>query len=530
MTSEKSRITVLLPEEGEPWSVFARRMQSSQGELLVILPPRDRELAADPALRDTFLTECKKVIRRLRLATKQRSLAAAAREKGIRTVEKAAELRRMLEGHEREEEAIRVFSPHIWSQQLKSQLQSIGLLSLPRLRIFLLVGLSAVLFSFVVFRLLPSAEIVVHPRKDSINQTANVYLALSGATVDLPQTVRQMPLIPLTIRVTRTLTFDQISKEFTGTPATLTMGVLNKSDEMISLRKGTRFVNQAGMVFRIQQGVVVYPDGEATVKAVADPSDLYGQILGERGNVPPGLRWDIPGLPANDQKVVYGENRSKGEGGTTAYRTVLKEADLAIAKERLEQELEASAKQMVEEEKARRNAADPNIELQTINIQSLIRKTFVDFSLPTEFLGQAVESVPVEGTLEYAVIAYDARAILRFLSEKLVSHVREGKELLRSTLTVDHLDVRVIYYDDAFRWVKLTVDLTASEQYVLDPLSPTGALFGKRVREKVIGMPKADAMRIVQNMPEVERAEILLWPPWHRSLPGIPSQISIVPK
>ncbi len=87
----------------------------------------------------------------------------------------------------------------------------------------------------------------------------------------------------------------------------------------------------------------------------------------------------------------------------------------------------------------------------------------------------------------------------------------------------------VIDYADDLSWIKLTVDLSGTELSILDPLTPTGARFAKQVRESVGGISREDALRIIRNLPEVEQAEIALWPPWSRVLPRIPSHISIVP-
>jgi len=65
---------------------------------------------------------------------------------------------------------------------------------------------------------------------------------------------------------------------------------------------------------------------------------------------------------------------------------------------------------------------------------------------------------------------------------------------------------------------------------VLDPLSADGALFGKRLREKIVGQRYDDALHIVKNMPEVDRVDISVWPPWSRTMPSIPSHVSIVPE
>lgn len=530
MSLPRPSITVLFPDEGEAWSAFAKRISATKGEVIIILTNREADLLAHRDQCKRFFEEIRPLRARLRVAVKASAIAAVARESGHRVIARARELRELLAGHGKLDEALRVFSPHRWRQQLKSRLQDLGLLSLPKLRIFVLVCFSIILFSFVIFRLLPSADIRVWARSDSINQTANIYLVQSGAKVELPSHIETMPLIPISVTVSKSLTYDHIRRESIGSASTLPMTIINQTDTIAGLKKGTRFVNQAGMVFRIQKLVLIPPHGEVTARAIADDLDLYEQIIGERGNVPAGLRWDLPGLSVDEQKKIFGENRGPGEGGSTSYRQVLKSDDIAAAKTRLEQELEAAAKEEIEKQRVLLNSRDTTKTIQLILLPELIRKEFVDIHQPDDKLGQALQSFTIDGSLKFTVLGYDAKAILDVLSEKLRTHVREGKQMLAQSLTLDRLDVRVIYYNDDLAWVKLTVDLTGSEQYILDPLSPTGALFGRKVRESVVGLSKKDALRIVKNLPEVESVDISLWPPFNQTLPSIPSHITIAPQ
>jgi len=144
-----------------------------------------------------------------------------------------------------------------------------------------------------------------------------------------------------------------------------------------------------------------------------------------------------------------------------------------------------------------------------------------------QFVGQEVASVPIEGGIVYVANAYDSNSILGFLKTELMSHVREGKRLLSEQLLDENLVVHVINYEDDLSWIKLTVDLSATEEYVLDPLTPDGALFAKRVRDQVAGLTIDEALRIVRNMPEVETATVSMWPPWGGKLPKIPAHISV---
>jgi hypothetical protein len=521
-------IAVLLPEEGESWTALLRRIQGSGGGVIVVLPGDDKTLLPDAEARDGFLSGCRDIGSRLRLATKDKELAESSRKRGIRIIDRSRNLRSALKDHPRAEEALRSFSPQVWKQQLTSKLQSMGVLSLPRLRIYALVAVSVILFAFVILRLLPSADVQVRPRDDFVSQTSNIFLVQSGAMLDIPARVRTMPLIPITVRAQRSITFDQISKEFIGTSASATMTVVNTTGEPYSFRKGTRLANEAGMIFKTTEPLIIPAKSEAHVRTKADDVDLYGEIIGERGNVPSGVRWNFLGLASEERILVYAENREPAHGGTTGYRMVLHNEDLEVARKKLESELLAMAKQLVDEERTLRNAQSPGRVLDLLYYPELTIIRYEDFVLPTAFLGEQIQSVPAEGAISYTVFAYDAQAILDLLKPEFDAHVRDGKELREETLNLQHLKVYVTPpWDDDLRWIKLTVDLTAVEQYVLDPLSPSGALFGKNVREKIVGLSKEDALRIIRNLPEVENVDIRLWPPWNSTLPSIPSHISI---
>jgi hypothetical protein len=527
-TTSSQAIHVLFPQEHESWALLAKRIQDTPGELLLVLSGRENDLFEAPDARKAFLADCKKIHQRLRIATKQPVVAAEARAAGIRVLDRTRHMRTLLMGHPKLDDALRVFSPHLWRQQLKSNLQRMGLLSVPKFRTFSLVAISVGLFYVVVFRLLPSADIYVRPREESINQTINIFLTQTGATLDPTSHVRTMPLLPISIHLQHSMSFDHISKQFIGTSAHTDFTIVNKSTQLYSLRKGTRFSNQAGMIFKILDPVNIQPKSELVVRAQAADEDLYGQIIGDRGNVPAGLKWDIPGLAVEERPNIYAENKKAAVGGTTAYKTVLQKADLDVAQALFQKELLASAKQAVNDEVSRRNAATSDAFLKLIDSSQLTKTEYANITLPLDQVGKSVTSVTISGDITYTAFAYDSQMILGLLKTQLESHTREGRKLLEQHLGLEDLVVLPIEWDDGFAWIKITVDLTGTQEYILDPLSPDGALFAKRVREQVIGMSRDSALRVIKNMPEVDNARITQWPPWNRTLPGIASHISVV--
>lgn len=519
--------TLLLSQEGESWSQFLRRAEETPGELLLVLTGYGTVCDAHPEQRDLFLSACAALGSRARFALRERSLVRMLRSRGLRVIDRVTDFRALLTDHPMLPEALRAFSPHVWQQHIRSKLQSMGLLSVPKLRIWILTVVSATLFLFVLFWLLPSAHIRVWPREDTVSQTANVWLVLSGSTVNVPDRVRTMELQPIRVEVTRSLTFDQVSKDFMGENARGSMTIVNRSEEPYSLRVKTRIANNAGMIFHLLEPVNTVPGEEVTTRVEAADLDLYGEIIGERGNLPAGLQWEFLGLSPEERTKIYGENREAFSGGKTSFRTVLHEKDLDTALQQLEQELLATAKQLVEEEKILHNSQNGDSILEILYYDELTRVEFHDFDLPRAFLGEAVTSVPVQGSLTYTAYAYDAQRILAMLRKELEEHVGGGKRLLLETIGMDRLVAHVIDYADDLSWIKLTVDLSGTEQFILDPLTPAGARFSKRVRELVTGLTTEEALRILRNLPEVDNADIRLWPPWSGSLPRIPAHITI---
>lgn len=520
-------LSVLLPQEGESWAQLLKRAEDERGELLIVLTGCGAEMEKISPERDAFLSACSRLGGRARFAVRDKELISGLRSKGLRVIDRVTDFRMHLEGHPMLPEALRAFSPHVWQQQIRSRLQSMGLLSVPKLRIWVLAGISGALFLFVLFWLLPSAQIRVWPREDTVSQTANVWLVQSGSTVEVPPRVRTMELLPIRVEVTRSMTFDQVSKDFVGENARGEVAVINKTDEMYSLRKGTRIANNAGMIFLLVDPINVEPGEEILTRVEAADLDLYSEITGERGNVPAGLQWEFLGLAPDERAKVYAENRSAFTGGKTSFRTVLHEQDLDTARKQLEQDLLATAKQLVEEEKTLHNTQHKDSFIEILYYDELTRAEFHDFDLPRQFLGEAVTSVPVQGSLTYTAYAYDAQHILTMLKKELEEHVGAGKRLLPDTIGMDRLVAHVIDYSDDLSWIKLTVDLSGTEQFILDPLAPAGARFSKKVRELVTGLTTEEALRILRNLPEVDNAAISLWPPWNGSLPRISAHITI---
>lgn len=529
--------TVSVADEQASVKMLLGAVRRSAGPFLMVVGQESLAHLTEEDIRSMFAeARALNIDRRLLLATKDNRVATIAQECGWQMVSGIKQLKFLLKSHPSSGEAIRAFSPVSWRRDIRSRLQFVGLLSLPKLRIWGLLGFSILAFAYVFLRLLPSATIHIWSNQESGNFTTNIYLSESGAQLPVAEDrVKMLRLKRLTVKIERTITYDQVSKNFTGTNAKMTVTVFNDSDENYSLRRGTRITNQAGMKFRLQDDLILDPHSRKDALAVADPIDQYGEVLGDRGNVPAGIKWDFPGLSEHERSLVFGRNEKPARGGSTSYVNMLTKEDILGSKKhpggaklRLEQELLMVAKQQVEDQRMSDNDLN-GTHLVQLRREDLTRVRYENFQLSDSFIGQNVRSIPISGSIEYTVVLYDENALLHLLKFEVLERVSSDKMVVLDSLSKENMNIYVIPpWDDDLMWLKITADLTFTQRYVLNPLTPAGAKFGKYIRDNVVGRTIPEANRIIKNLPEVSKVEISLWPPWTYQLPQIGSSIAII--
>ena len=535
--SLKEDTVVLLIQVSETLGEVLQRVKEidASDDVCTVFPKNYPEGSA--RLRQDFFALIKKRGGKTVLALHNHTLSSLASEKDIEVIEKRGELSAALEEHPDYESAIRHFSAFAWEEIFQKVSDRLQRLSVQRLRIWCLLVVSIILFFMVIFVAIPSSTIRVWPRVDLVNFTANVMLVSSGSVLELHEGQHTLPLLPIKISVERSLTFDQVSKNFTGENAEVLMTVINESDELYSLRAGTRLVNQAGMIFRTLAPIDIPPakglePGTVNVDSRADPEDLYGEIVGERGNVPAGLRWEFPGLSIEERKIVYARNVENAEGGITRYGSLVQEKDLKMAQLQIKQELLRAAKFRIEEEveSLRARSGEYYVVFAGSQYEVLTSLSFSGITIPTQLVGETVSSIPIEGELTYMMLAYNKDALLHFLQKGLGKHVERGYTLVAESVDRDRVAVYVIEYDDDLEWVKITADLTGKQRSILSPFTVEGRIFQQRLRDMVQGKSVEEARRVIQNFPEVERVKISIWPPWQKLMPQIPNHIEVLPE
>lgn len=161
------------------------------------------------------------------------------------------------------------------------------------------------------------------------------------------------------------------------------------------LIKNTRFRSPEGLVFRIQESVVVpgaVKDASGNLVPGTIRAEVFADTAGPEYNLAAGTRFDIPGFKENGlselYNAIYAENRESFTGGFNGPRFIIDEAELSTTQQSLQIELRDKLLARVEGEQPADFVAFPGAISITFN------------SLPTIQFGDNLVTIREQATLQ----------------------------------------------------------------------------------------------------------------------------------
>jgi len=354
------------------------------------------------------------------------------------------------------------------------------------------------LFMLIGYIALPSATVYIRPKFDNIDFTVNITLADKRKNQTLLRENQPHVIASEVVNTTtkQTKIFSTASKEFDGENATGKIRIVNTSDDPWNLKENTRFQTGDGVVFRIPKGVIVPPrerDEEGNVTpgtlvsyAEADPFDIYGEPIGERGNVPP-TRFIIPGLSKYNQRLIWGESEEPMTGGVTSYRFVVTGDDIRSAEKQIENNLILMAKEDLRTYIDEMNKMNQS-QLVLLDDSRYLKTNLLDLRYSEDLEGSYREKFEVFAKIEAEGVAFDSEQLFSILKKELGSRVHPDMRLRESSVNEDNITYEVIDEDELLGQIKITATIVGIEEFDIDSSTAAGARFGTRVKEKILGL------------------------------------------
>lgn len=285
------------------------------------------------------------------------------------------------------------------------------------------------------------------------------------------------------------------------------------------LIKNTRFRTPEGLIFRVQESVVVpgaiKSDGGAMVPGTIQV-EVFADDIGEEYNIPAGKTFDIPGFEENGFTALYNaitaRNNEPFTGGFDGPQFQIDENELATARQALQIKLRDNLLSRVELEKPADFIAFPDAVAITYN------------QLPAVEYGQDLVTIREQAILQIPL--FQTKEFGSFLAQETIA-------------TYDGNVVRV--EDPSVLSFSYTSPTTSSSIIANEP-SLSFNLTGKPLliweydadglAEDLAGLPKTAIRNAVtkDNYPGIEKATVHITPFWKRTFPENAEDITIIEK
>jgi len=278
------------------------------------------------------------------------------------------------------------------------------------------------------------------------------------------------------------------------------------------LIKNTRFETSEGLIYRIQNSVVV-PGQTVDSSGKTVPGSIvvtvYSDQPGEKYNI--GLTdFTIPGFEGGDRFDKFsGRSKTSMTGGFEGVKKIASEEDIDEAKIKIEEKL----KQKLSED-----------------IMTKIPDNFILYDeglfFTTEFMGtvdsedSATGMVSVREKVSVYAVIFDKDNLNKQIADETVSDY-QGEDITINNL--DEINFEIKNRDEVEPWTEGRFIFSLKGEVNFEWLYDEVML-----KNDFVGQPKSETNNILANYDGIEKAEVEITPFWKNSFPRSTSQIQIV--
>jgi len=395
-----------------------------------------------------------------------------------------------------------------------------------------LIVVSVFILLTIVYIALPGATVYLTPQASVLEKAVNITMAdYQKNKIELEtHPYHMIASYPISVTINKTLTHYSTGKKMSnrGANSKGKITVFNTSENDWPLIAKTRFQNNDGIIFRLLAPVVVPKatasgPGKLDVMVVADEVDAYGQVVGDRGNIPPA-RFFLPGLREDSRKNIYAESKEGMTGGITDYVPYITKEDIETAKSVLKDEIINEGKKALTKAVADKNKiVDASSTYVLLTGDKSVKIGEVKISTDPSLENKEVRDFPITGQIVVSGLYYDHDEMIKILQEELLMKKSPQKELLK--INDQSITYQIFEWDDTHGKVKVTANIKGIEQFAIDPSTENGQRLSTKIKEHITGKGIEEAKLYIQNLPEVNKVEIESWPYWAPTIPSLPDNI-----
>jgi hypothetical protein len=282
------------------------------------------------------------------------------------------------------------------------------------------------------------------------------------------------------------------------------------------LIKNTRFRSPQGLIFRIQESVVVPGAArgrDGTLVPGTVRAEVFAEQAGDQYNLPAETRFNVPAFEEGGltelYETIYAVNRQPFTGGFAGPQFIIDDGELSAASQSLQAELQNTLRERVKNERPAGFVAFTD------------SFAFTYTTLPPEQIGQNLVNIRKQAVLQIPL--FEASELARFIARETVPAY--GGQPMR----IVNPDTLSFAYQDPNHSAAILTDLP-SIAFTLG--GETRLVFeydAEKLRQELAGKNKAVIEQVLANYAGIIRsAQVSTKPFWRRSFPTDPSRIIII--
>lgn len=281
------------------------------------------------------------------------------------------------------------------------------------------------------------------------------------------------------------------------------------------LIKNTRFRSADGLIFRIQESVVVpgaMKDSSGALVPGTIRAEVFADAVGSEYNLPVGAKFDVPGFKDSNLTELYNsikaENREPLAGGFKGPKFMIDDNELSTAKQSLQMELRDSLLTKIESEKP----AD------FVVFKDAVAITYND--LPTVQYGDDLVTIKVQAVLQLPLFKH--ADFSSFIAKETIPTYSQDPVRIRNTD-----DLKFSYTDSNTGTTNIANAPSLTFNIVGKPLI-VWEYSAEQLQKDLAGKQMTAISTVLSGYTGIKNASITGKPFWARSFPDEPSEINII--
>jgi len=359
------------------------------------------------------------------------------------------------------------------------------------------VALALLIAAAVLYFILPKAEIVIVPKTQEIVQDLTLSADKSATKVDATQAKIPGQLIKLDKKASKD--FAATGQRQLNDKAKGTITIFNEfSSSPQSLVQNTRFVSDNGKTFRLTKSMTVPGANIVEGKIIASSidADVVADQAGEEYNIAP-TNFKIPGFQGSPKyDAFYGQSKSAMSGGAVGLAKVVSQDDFDKAKISLWQDLRPSIDQELK--------AQVPSGLKTLDGAM---KEEISSTESNAAVGSRANNFTLTIKGSGTVLLFDENDIYDLTAKKVDENLGNDKVLDEKSRQIEYTNIA-----PDFNKGLLVFKVKVTEKLVWK-VDVNG------LKNLIAGKNEAQIKQTFNGRQEIDKARILFWPFWVKSVP-----------